>query len=131
MSILGTKPADPVGIMGSGMPYSFTPAIYMKCKVCKHHNEKLEKERKSKRKDKKVTKNRDISAFLTPSYDPPFQELAFHYTLSSRPAEDESDIWPPKHPVIRANSVNFLKQLCPRSCLLKESIFIPFLSLRI
>ena len=47
-------------------------------------------------------------AFLTPRSNSPYLVMATYGILSSRPAEGKSDIWPPKQPVIRANSINFL-----------------------
>lgn len=51
MSTLGVGLAEPVGIMASGMPYSFTPAIYMKCKIYKCNTEKQEKEKEKGKKE--------------------------------------------------------------------------------
>ena len=43
---MGTGPAEPVGIMASGVPYSFTPTIYIN--VYEKRKKKGKKEKKKK-----------------------------------------------------------------------------------
>ena len=56
MSTLGPGAAEPVRIMASDMPYSFTPVIYIICKKGKRKRKRKksrEKERKEKVKNSK------------------------------------------------------------------------------
>ena len=87
---MGTGPAEPVRIMASGMPYLFTPAIYIE------YNEKMT------RKQRKETNLGINTAFLTPRCNPPFLIMAGYCILSSLPAEDEFDDKSSKQSVILA-----------------------------
>ena len=71
---------------GAGKDHGLRHALLVHARYLQNKNEK---EKEILKKVKKVTNNRVISAFLTPSSSPPSHMLAFYHIPSSRPAEDK------------------------------------------